>query len=82
MGTTGHHTVQVHIEETLDNGTVVHGTPEVYGCESIALERRHGGKIEAWREWVAREMLAKHKRRALAHAEIMGWSGQRFDIPE
>jgi hypothetical protein len=79
-GTTGHHVVQVHIEETLDDRTVVRGISETYGIESCALVRRHGGDIHKWREWVAQEMLAKHKRRTAAHAEIMQWSGKKFDV--
>ena len=81
-GVTGHHEVTCHIEETCDDGTVVKGIPEVYGIEVHALTKRHSGDISQWRNWVAKEMLAKHKRRAVAHTEVMRWAGKKFFIEE
>jgi hypothetical protein len=81
-GVTGHHEVTCYIEETRDDGTVVKGVPEVYGIEVHALTKRHGGDIGQWRNWVAKEMLAKHKRRMVAHKEVMQWSGRRFFIED
>lgn len=80
-GITGHHSVQCHIEETRD-GETFKGIPETYGIESTALQQRHNGDIVKWRDWVAKEMLAKHKRRSLANDEVMKWHGQKFDIQE
>jgi hypothetical protein len=79
-GVTGHHTIQCHVEETLDDGTIVQGIPEVFGIEAIALQRAHDGDPVKWRTWVAGVMADRHKRRQLAHAEIMQWSGKKFDI--
>jgi hypothetical protein len=81
-GTTGHHEIQCFIRETRPDGKSIDGTPETFGCESMALERKFGGDIKKWRQWVGREMLRKHKSRMLANAEILKWSGQEFDIED
>jgi hypothetical protein len=81
-GTTGHHTINVYVKEIRDDGTIIKGIPEVYGIESVALSRRHDGNIFAWRDWVGREMVAKHKQRMLANAEVLKWRDQEFDVTE
>ena len=81
-GTTGHHTIQVHVREFRDDDTVVDGVPETFGIEPDALQRKFGGDIKAWRQWVGKEMVKRHKIRMLAHAEVLNWSGRDFDIEE
>lgn len=81
-GTTGHHTVHVYIHETLDDGSTFDGIVETFGIESTALESAYGGNIDKWREWVTGELLSRHKKRRLAHAEISQWMGKDFDIAE
>ena len=81
-GTTGHHMIVCHIKETCDDGSVVHGIPEVFGIEAVALARKHYNNPDDWRKWVAEQMLDRHKTRSLAHAEISLWHGQEFDIDE
>ena len=80
-GVTGHHEIICHILETNSDGTVVKGTPETYGIESVALDRKFNGNINAWRNWVGQDMLLKHQRKQLAHAEVLQWTGKKFDIP-
>lgn len=80
-GISGHHSINVYIEETRD-GEIIKGIPETYGIESTALQQKYGGDIVEWREWIAQEMLAKHKRRMLANVEVVKWHGQKFDIKD
>jgi len=80
-GTTGHHTISVYIRETMDDGTTLDGVVETFGIDSTAMESLYGGDIGKWRDWVAEELLTRHKRRRLAHAEISQWMGKEFEIP-
>ena len=79
-GTTGHHTVQCHIQETHDDGAVVNGLSDTWGIESIALQRQHGGDVVKWRNWIGNQMLDRHRLRMMAQAEIATWHGKAFDI--
>ena len=79
-GTTGHHTIQCHIEETRDDGTTVKGISDTFGIESTALDRAHNNDPSDWLKWVGEQMLNRHIRRSLAHAEISTWHGKKFDI--
>lgn len=78
--TTGHHTIDCHIEETQADGTIVKGMPERYGIEGRALRLKHNGDANLWREWVAGEMLRHHQARVAVNAEVMQWNGKKFDI--
>ena len=82
-GTTGHHTINVYVQETRDDGTIIDGVPEVHGIEAVALGLKFGtnpNNVDKWREDVGRIMLDRHIRRSLAHAEISTWHGKKFDI--
>lgn len=81
IGITGHHVIQCHIEETQDDGTIVKGVPETFGIESSALRLKHNGNAEQWRDWVATEMLRRHKARTEVDSTVMTWNKKRFDIP-
>jgi hypothetical protein len=76
----GHHQFTCHIEETLPDGTIIHGTPEVNGISVQALQSRFGGNLEQWRDWVQSRMLALHLIRRDVHTEILQWRGMRLPI--
>jgi hypothetical protein len=80
-GITGHHVIQCHIEETQDDGTIVHGVPKTWGIEATGLRLKHAGSAESWREWVAQEMLREHKARTDIDGTVMTWNRKKFDIP-
>jgi hypothetical protein len=81
-GITGHHTVDVHIIETLEDGTEVKGIEERYGVDSLALESAHSGDVNSWLKHVGREMLEKHIRRSKAHIELVNLAGTTIEIEE
>lgn len=79
-GTTGHHKINCHIEETDASGNTIRGIPESWGIEWQALRSRFGGGIDKWREWVAAQMLKRHIARSMVQAQVSGWKGRKFDI--
>lgn len=79
-GTTGHHTVQVHIEETGEDDQVRHGIAETYGIDSTALHLAYGGIETEWLKVVATDMLAKHKRRTDIQQRLLSMAGQKIEI--
>lgn len=77
----GHHSITSQIEESDDTGTLVHApVRETFGISHDALSLKFGGDIEKWRDWVAREMSDRHRRRMAVQAKILGWRGQKLDI--
>jgi hypothetical protein len=79
-GTTGHHSIVCCIEESRGDGQVVRGIDEVYGIEVEALKRAYNGNIYAWRDWVGKQMLAKHKIRMAANREVLKWRDQKIEL--
>ena len=76
----GHHQFTCHIEETQPDGTVVEGTPQVYGIEVSALQSRFGNDLEQWLAWVQAQMLGQYQARVAVHQEILQWRGRRMAI--
>jgi hypothetical protein len=82
-GITGHHQITAHIEETTANGNVIKvikGVPETLGVELTVLQSRWGGDIVRWRDWVAQQLLTRHKARQSVHYDVLGWAGQKFPL--
>lgn len=80
-GITGHHQVQVRILEYDDEGKLAdHGIMEVYGIDSLALERRFDSSLEKWLGWVAQEMLYKHKSRRTIQDRLLTMDGRRIKL--
>src|ERR1700730_1181452 len=76
----GHHQVTCHIEETQPDGTVLEGTPQVYGIEISVLQSRFGNDLEQWLAWVQAQMLSQYQARVAVHQEILKWKGMRRAI--
>lgn len=76
----GHHQFTCHIEETQPDGTVIEGTPKVFGIEISVLQSRFAGDIEQWLTWVQTQMLSQHQARMAVHKEILQWKGRRVAI--
>jgi hypothetical protein len=74
-GTTGHHTVQVHIERGNERDV-----PETYGIDSTALQSLYGGDEQKWLASVGREMAAKYIRRQAIQSRLIQMSGQRISV--
>jgi hypothetical protein len=80
-GTTGHHTADVYIIESSDDGqTLTPGIKERYGIESQALIRKFNGDINKWLAQIGQEMLAKHLSRTQIQTELLGMSGKMIDL--
>jgi hypothetical protein len=79
-GVTGHHTIHTRIEETAADGETLLGVPDTFGIEIVALERRFGGDIEKWRDWVGATMLKRHQNRMSVQTKVLDWQGQKFDV--
>jgi hypothetical protein len=79
-GTTGHHTILVHIIELTDSNQTIAGIKETYAIESTALDLKFGGDIQKWLQWVGQEMLTKHVRRTQSHMELISLNGKTIDL--
>ena len=79
---TGHHTIEVVIEEHQEDGTVVRGIVEKYGMGATEINQRFGGDVDKWLAWIGREMVAKHRARQGIHSELMNRRGQTIQIAE
>ena len=77
----GHHTIHAQIEERDHNGELAHTPiPETFGISHDALEVKFGGDVEKWRDWVAKEMAERHRKRRGVHDKVLEWKGKKFEI--
>jgi len=78
-GTTGHMTVSARI---VDEDDPVHGVGaiETTGIESLELQTRYGGNVEAWLRAVGRDMARRHRSRVAGHVDLGKWKGQKLEI--
>lgn len=77
----GHHSITAQIEETGENGELVHvPVRETFGISHDALEKKFGGDAERWREWVIGEMMDRHKKRTRVQGKVAEWTGKKIEI--
>jgi hypothetical protein len=79
-GVTGHHTIEVIVVETADNGSTIEGVPEKYGIDSMVLRDVYAGDVKKWLQVVGQEMLEKHQQRQAAHLDLLALDGQSIDL--
>jgi hypothetical protein len=79
-GTTGHHELTVHIEESLSGRVIATGTSNRFGIHPNVLQSRFGNDISKWREWIGNEMLTRHRNARSVQTELLTWKGKSYDI--
>lgn len=79
---TGHHTVEVHVEERDGDTLVNRGVSEKYGISTEELIGRFDSDVEKWLAWIGRDMLAKYKRRMGVCHDLLKVHGTSAEIVE